>query len=248
MWWTERVNRLAGAILILMALSLILTIGLSIPIGDANSLDREEIRDFLTDIEDSRGFAIASTATSITLNAFLGVLGAAALYLVFRSRDRVLAIAGFAGILAGTIGIMASDAFNGTMIFLARDFAVGGVEGVPAESEVILQTARTVAILSAMAFQLGLTALSLGLLVFGTLIAFSRATGIVPPRWLGFLAIVAGLAGVLAWFIALTEAAFVFFIIGLIGMLLWLLLLGYWLLTRAPAGGEAEPAGAAVAP
>jgi hypothetical protein len=64
-----------------------------------------------------------------------------------------------------------------------------------------------------------------------------------PPRWLGWIAIVTGVAGWLSWFIVLTDAAFVFFPITGLGTLIVLLGVGGWLIAHR----DQEPAAVAAA-
>jgi hypothetical protein len=59
-----------------------------------------------------------------------------------------------------------------------------------------------------------------------------------PPKWLGWVAIVAGLAMWLSLLILASEAAFIFFPINLLATTIFLVGLGVWLLRN----GDLQPA------
>ncbi len=244
MFWTDRINRVAGISLLLLALGIILSIVFSLGITDADPFERDEVEEFLSDINDNEGLAIAATIADVATDAAIGIVAAAGLYLVFRERNRLLALFGFALIFGGSIAFMAGDAASVPLIFLAQDFVEkGGPGGIAAGDDVILQTARAVAIWSFVIDQIAVTAIGVGLISFGSLIAWTPAgAGPVPPRWLGGLAVFAGLVTILSWIGAASEdVGFVLFIVGGIATLLFLISLGIWLLMQ-PEAGEASPA------
>lgn len=63
-----------------------------------------------------------------------------------------------------------------------------------------------------------------------------------PPRWLGGLAVVSGLATLLGWlYLVDTLTGGVILTIGIVGTLLFLIILGVWLLIQ-PERDKARPA------
>jgi hypothetical protein len=244
LFWTDRINRVAGISLLLLALGIILSIVFSLGITDADPFERDEVAEFLGDFNDNEGLAIATTIADIATDAAIGIVAAAMLYAVFRERNRLLALLGFALILGGSIAFMAADAATVSLIILAQDFVEkGGPGGIAAGDDVILETARAVAIWSFVIDQIAFTAIGVGLISLGVLIAWTPAgAGLVPPRWLGGPAVIAGLATILSWIgTASEDVGFVLFIVGGIATLLFLITLGIWLLMQ-PEAGEARPA------
>jgi len=233
--WTFRLNRLTGIALLLFALLTVLSVVLSFGMGDADPIEKEEIAELLTNINDNEAAVVGSVALAVATDAILGFVVAVGLYLTFRGRDRVLALIGFASVIAAGAGFMASDAGRLAMVFLADDFVNGGPEGVGANSAVILEVARAVGITAGLAEQIAATAFGFALLAFGALIAWSPVgTAAAPPRWLGWIAAISGVAFILSWLIAVTESAFVLFIVAGLGALIFFVVLGAWLLARPP--------------
>ena len=237
MFWTERINRIAGVALLLLALGIILSIVLSSVATDADPFDRDEIQEFLTDIDDNRAAAVITIAVDITIDAFIGIVVAALVYLLFRDRNRLLALSGFALLLAGNAAFIASDTADAALIVLAEDFAEkGGPAGIGAGDAVILEVARGVAIWSLVAEQAAFTAIGLGFAAIGSLIAWAPAGQVTPPRWLGWLAVLAGAAIAASWLLAVADAFFFLVIVGGIALLIFLASLGIWLLMQPEAG------------
>jgi len=242
--WSDQPNRLTGIILLALAACTLLTIVFSIGTSDVNAFERDKIDDLLIDIEDNNGTAIVSLIFSILSNAVFGIAAGAALYLLLRDRNALYALFGLAFILAGSASLLVGDAGTNTMINLASDFAEGGPEGFDAGDPAILRDARSVAILSSSAQIIGGTAISVGVIAFGAIIGWAPLGAVNPPRWLGWIAIIAGVAGILSWLIVLGDFAFIFFAISGLGSLIFLVGLGGWLLMRAEETGAPSPAAA----
>lgn len=247
MFWTDRVNRVAGIALLLLALGIIISVVAEIGITDRDPFERDEVAEFLTDVNDNRELAIVGTAADITIDVALGIVAAAALYVVFRERNRLLALFAFGLVLGGAAASFAADAANVSLIVIAEDFAEkGGAGGIPAGDAGILEIARALAIWSSVTDQMAFTAISIGLLSLGVLIAWAPAgAGPVPPRWLGLPAVISGLAVVASWLGAISvDVGIALSIIGGLAQLLFIIILGAWLLLLAP--DEREPAPAAM--
>lgn len=242
--WTNQINRVTGIALLLLSLGIILSVAFSAPFEDNDPFKRDEVEGFLRDINDNRSLAILATAADIVNDAAIGIVAAAGLYLVFRERNRVLALFGFALIFGGSIAFIAADAAAVPLIVLAEDFAEkGGPGGIAAGDDVILETARAVAIWSFTVDQLAITTIGAGLIAFGALISWTApATAVNPPRWIGWLAVIAGLATILTWIGAASEdVGIVLFIAGAIATLLFLISLGVWLLMHPEGGARPAP-------
>ncbi|MBI1885075.1 MAG: DUF4386 family protein [Chloroflexi bacterium] len=236
-------SRIAGLSLLLLAAALILTIAFSFGVTDANVFERDEVEEFLTDINGNEALFVLATALSIAVDAVIGLAAGAALYVLFRDRSRILALFGFAFILANGIAFLASDASNFVMLKLAEDFVEkGGPAGIGAGDAVILEVARAVGIFGAMTAQVSFTALSAGLITFGVIIAWAPAGAVTPPWPFGWLAVASGILGLFTWLITVTDGAFGLIIAHALLTLAWLILLGPWLLLRAPEEPEAMPA------
>jgi hypothetical protein len=196
------------------------------------------MEEFLQDVNDNEAWAFVGVAADIVADAGISIIAAAGLYMVFRERNRLLALFGFALILAGSAAFMAADAGTIPLIFLAEDFVEkGGPGGIGVGDAVILETARAVAIWSFTVEQIAFTAIGVGLFSLGLLIAWAPAgAGPVPPRWIGGFALLAGVATVLSYLAALSEGVGIaFFIISLLATLLFLISLGVWLVGQSDA-------------
>ena len=245
MFWADRINKVAGVTLLLLALGIILNLAFTISaVGDSDPVKRAEIEGFLRDINDNEALFFLGTGFSIATDAAISLAAAAGLYLVLRDRSRLLALFGFAGLVAGSIAFIASDASLLALGLLAQDFVEkGGAGGIAAGDPVILQSARTVGVITAFTFQIAFTAIAFGLLAFGTLITWAKVGTVNPPRWLGGLAILSALAMLLSWLGAVdTDLGDVIFLIANLGVLLFLIVLGGWLLMQPETGEAGAPA------
>ncbi|MBI2913791.1 MAG: DUF4386 family protein [Chloroflexi bacterium] len=244
MFWADRTNKVAGVTLLLLAALVIVNLVLvTAAVGDADPVKRGDIEGMLRDINDNKALFFLGTAFSIATDAAALLAAAAMLYLVFCDRSRVLALLAFVGLLAAGIAFLAADTASLTVGVLAADFVEkGGAGGIAADDPVILQSARAVAAFSGLADPIGNTALGFGLLALGSLLARAPEGEVNPPRWLGGLAILSGLAMLLGWVVAAdTDTGIVVISIGIIGTLLLLVILGGWLLIQ-PERGESRPA------
>ncbi|HZP26821.1 MAG TPA: hypothetical protein VFB90_07215 [Dehalococcoidia bacterium] len=238
MLWTTRLNRLTGIVLLLTAIATVLVIVFGMN-SDADPFKKTEIDDFLRDIDDNRKAMVFGLAVDVVIHSGLGLALAGLLYLLFRGRDRLLALFGFGFLLAAFIASIASGAINAALILVAHDFVKGGPGGMAAGDPAILEVGRALAVSSILVDQSSLTAFGLAVLSFGALITWAPlGAGANPPRWLGWFAMLGGLAFVLSWLIAITDAAFVLFIVGGLASLIWMVVLGVWLLRTPDAAPQ----------
>ena len=245
MFWADRINRVAGVTLLLLALGIILSIAFTLfAVGDSDPIERGEIEEALRDINGNEALFFLGTGFSIATDAAISLAAGAGLYLLLRDRSRLLALFGFVGLVAGGIAFMAGDAGTLTLGVLAQDFVEeGGPGSIAAGDPVILQSARAVGALTGFTFQIAFTAIGFGLLAFGALITWAKDGDVNPPRWLGGLAILSALAILLSWLAAVdNDLGDVFFLISNIGVLLFLIVLGGWLLMQPETGEAGAPA------
>lgn len=244
MFWADRINKVAGVTLLLLALGLILNIVFLVSVGTSDPTQRGEIEEVLRDINDNEALFFLGTGFSIATDAAILLAAAAGLYLLFRDRSRLLALFGFVGLVAGGIAFTIGDAGDLTLGILAQDFVEeGGPGGIAAGDAMILQSARAVGAFTGLTFQIGFTPIAFGLLAFGALITWAKVGTVNPPRWLGVLAILTALAMLLSWIAAIsTDVGNVIFLIANIGVLLFFIVLGGWLLMQPEAGEAGAPA------
>jgi hypothetical protein len=238
-FWSDQPTRLTGIILIVFAATILLAVIIGGAASGEDPFARDKIDDYLVDIEENKGAAIVALFFSIAGHAAFGIAAAPALYLLLRDRGRLFALAGFAFGIVAQAAFLISDAAYNAIINLASDFAEGGPEGFEAGDPAILRDARSVAILGDSAQVLGITTLSLFNIAFGALIGWAPQGEVNPPRWVGWVAVAAGVAGILAWLIVLADFAFIFFVLSGLLTIIWLIALGLWLLT---SGKESRPA------
>jgi hypothetical protein len=230
MYLKNKTVPIAGIFLVLLAICLIVNVGASFSTGDNDPFTKDEVAKFLTDVNDNQTAVIISGAFGIIIDGFLGVAVAALLYVLFRDRSRLLATLTFAGLLVQSAVSLVVDGNNILLTVIANDFVKGGPTGIGPGDPAILEVGRYVGMVTLAFGNVGLTALGLGLIALGILIARSPDGKINPPRWIGWAAVFAGVCAELAWFVVIIDPAFVFFIGNLLGSLVLLFGLGIWLL------------------
>jgi hypothetical protein len=251
MFWADRINKVAGTALLVLAGLIILNFALlTTALGSGDPTDRGDVEGVLRHINDHQASYFLGTASGIINDAIVLMAAGAMLYLVFRDRSRVMGLFGFVGLLLAAAAFIAADAANITLGFLAADFVEkGGAGAIASGDPAILETARAVALFGAVLEQVGSTAIAFGLLAFGALIASAPRGAVNPPRWIGVLPIIAGAALLLGWIgIANASIGDGIATIGYIGTPLWLLILGAWLLNQPDGQRQPTTARPAAAP
>lgn len=238
MFWADHINRVTGVVLLVFAALLVSTFALELTLTEANPLARGETEEILRDLDSNRTVFSLVRALNIATDAAVMLVLAAVLYLLLRDRSQVLAAAGAFGLIGGAVGFAATDTATVTLGYLAADFLEeGGPGGVAAGDPVILQSARTVLLLSFFATLCALTAMGVGLLAFGALIATAPEGEVNPPRWIGALCGVSGLLMPFGWVVAAHwETGMTLIFAGLATALLFVCILGGWLLLRTEQG------------
>lgn len=233
MIWADRLPRLGGLVFLLLSIGVVVGAVLSMTVTSNEPFTRGDVRGYLQDIDSHRAAFILNLIASVCVDAVLGILAAATLFLLLRDRARALATAALVLIVGASAVSMVGDAVSGVLLNIARDFAHGGPPGVDAGSAQTLEVGRALGMIQGVAMEVGWTALSSGILLFGIIIAWGPSGAVNPPRWLGFVAVVSGVVGYLTWLVAVSDAAFVVFLVSAISQLVFVAGMGLWLLTRS---------------
>jgi hypothetical protein len=238
MFFTSKAVAVTGILAILLAIGIIITIAASSSTGDNDPFTRGEVAAYLKDVNDSQTAVIVSGAVGIIVDGFLGIALAAAVYVLFRDRSRLLATLALVGLLTQSAISLMVDGNNILLTLIAKDFVEGGPTGVAAGDPSTLEVGRYVGMVTLAFTNVVFTALGLGLMALGFLIARAPNGAVNPPRWLGWVALFGGVCAELAWFVVIVDPAFVFFIGNFLASLIFLFGLGIWLLRHQ----ELEPA------
>jgi len=230
MYATNRIAFFGGLAMILLAIGIVVAIGTTIPTTDKSPFTRSEVPQFLKDVHDDQTLYIINGADGMIVDGALSVVVAAVVYILFRDRSRLLALIAFAGLL-GQAGIsLLLDLDQILLTIVAKDFVTGGPGNIPAGDASLLEVGRYLGMLSLALTNVIFTMLGVGLLALGWLIARAPAGAVNPPRWLGWMAILAGASGELAWLLIVLDPAFVFLLGNFVFSLIFLVGLGIWLL------------------
>ncbi len=233
MLWSERLPRLTGIILLLLCAMIIVNTAANISAGnDSDVFAKDEIDNVLVDIHDSKTAYGVGLASSVIVDAALGLIAGALLFSLLQDRSRALALVGLVGVVSATAVFMVSDGAGAVMYYLANDFASGGPGKLAAGDSSILEVARAVGMFQTVAGQAGFTALSVGLGTYSIIIGWSPAGIVTPPRWLGYVGVIASLAAFVSWLIIAADGFFVLFILTTLTQLIMLIGLGIWLISR----------------
>ena len=208
---------LAGALLVAM----VATIVVSISTSQTPDTFREDARGVLQDIVEDRDLFIVSIAFDLASNLIL-IPMAAALFLVFSSRDRALALLGSVGFLAAGLLFLVVDMVAIPMISLAEDYA--GATGAQADS--ILHAARAIGLMTDVAIAMGAVGFALGALSYGLLVLTTNAL----PRWMGVFGIAGGIVTPFMWLLFVDTDLVAVGYIGLMIVLFFTLITGAWLI------------------
>jgi hypothetical protein len=198
--------------------------------------------DFQSVVDDEGRYLVGQAMQALT-GILVALLGGA-LYVVFRQRDRLLALTGLTGFLLMAALFVSSTVAFVTVHALANHLEAG--ETLAGEAEV-LELGRALTELGDGLFFLGITFFAIGLLAFGAMIGIApvRPVGpepdveepaIEPPKWLGWLALLAGVLYLAGWLFVVAEPFFVFVLIAFFLTLLWYLVFGIWLLRWTQTG------------
>ena len=174
----------------------------------------------MQDIVQDRDLFIISIAFDLASN-LISIPLAAALYLVFRSHDRSLALLGSFGFLAGAILFLVVDMVAIPMISLAEDYA-----GTQRDS--ILNAARAIGLMVDVAVAMGAVGIAMGTLSYGLLVLTTNAI----PRWMGVFGIAGGVVAPFMWLLFVDTDLVAVGYVGLMIGLFFALIMGLWLIWK----------------
>jgi hypothetical protein len=235
-------HRVAGVIMLLLVVTLVVAIFTA----ETPSTDVDDFpADFQSVVDDEVRYLVGQAMQTLT-GIFVALLGGA-LYVVFRQRDRLLALAGLTGFL-----LMAGLFVSSTVAYVAVHALANHLEAgeTLADEANVLELGRAFTELGDGLFFFGITFFAIGLLGFGMMIGIApvrpvrpepdvEEPAIEPPKWLGWLALLAGACYLAGWLFVVAEPFFVFVIVAFFLTLLWYLSFGIWLLRRPQPGRAA---------
>ncbi len=166
------------------------------------------------------------TILLVLMYGFLTILSAVAVYMVFNSRERFLAIIGAFGLGGHGLFVVLVSALLVAQLEFAREFTTTGEPGTDSVTAAARSLALTMGSIRAFAFLF----LGFGLASLGGLIAWSGAFA----RWLGWLGVFAGVLGFLGALMVIFNVALspFIFMTGVFLMFVFILALGIRLLVR----------------
>jgi hypothetical protein len=235
-FWANRINKVAGvALLALPILSVVGFVGAG-PIAEIDPFARGDIEGLLRAIHENRGLFVLSLIPFVVTDVVALPVVAALFCVAFRDRSPLLALMAAFCVLIGALAFVVHELGAMTLPFLAADFFVeGGAPGVLVGDPTILQTARFVSMFQGLAALCGQTAMGLGIGSVGVLIAWAPEGIWNPPRWLGAVAMSAGVGMISTWLFLLNHTAGgIATLIAETATVLMAVILGVWFL-RQPA-------------
>ena len=226
------IDRICGALLIALPVAIFTFIVADSQFNTYGLSFQESLRQ----VVDSSALFRAETVL-LFISGLVSIALAAAMYLVFRTHERTLALFGAAWFLGLGMTWFVAAISGVALAHMADQFETA----TAVNASMIATSARPVQVIYEETVLIGMkTLFPLSLLTFGTLVIRSR----VVPGWMGWMALVIGAMIPLYW---------VVWFIGDFGMLfggLWYVLLGGWMIVRgtreappAPPAGTAPSAG-----
>jgi hypothetical protein len=236
---SQRTVNIAGAAMIIGAvLTIISVVLMGVSTSDKSPFEKEEVPEFLTDVNDNEGLLAASGAVGIVNDGVFVITIGVALFILFRDRNPFLATLSMSAIVVAAAISLVVDISNILLTSIADDYVNGGPEGVAAGDPSTLELGRYVGMITFAFVNLLFTPVAVAFIALGTLLVGAPEGIVNPPKWIGWVAIIAGLASALAWLVVAAEPFFVFFPIQLIATVVLLVSLGIWLLRH----GDLQPA------
>jgi hypothetical protein len=240
---SQRTITLAGAAMIIAAILTVVTVGLTAASGSEKSpFERDEVAEFLTDTADNADTLQAAGAVGIANDGVFVISVGAAFFVLFRDRSRLLATMALVGVASAAAISLVVDISNILLAEIAKDYVEGGPGDVAAGDSASLELGRYVGMITFAFTNLLFTPAGLAFTSIGLLLTGAPQGKINPPKWIGWVAIIAGLSAWLAWLVVAAEPFFVFFPIQLLSTLIFLLALGIWLLRHSDLEGSLSAA------
>jgi hypothetical protein len=233
MYLSNRLYVITGLVLIAIALCFLISGGLGMAVSSTDPTSKADTQKWLNDINGHHTLVVISLVFSVLLDAGFTLVISGLTYLVFRDRSRLLATTFLIAFIGSSVLSSVTDGIDASALVLAKDFAHGGA-GLNAGDPAILEITHVLQVVSALVIQFGGTMLAIAFLTLGWLIARAPAGNVNPPRAIGWIIIVAGIANVAGWAGFATGAAgflsFIFFGVTTLVFTIWL---GVWLITNS---------------
>jgi len=227
----RRIDQVTGILLLLMVGLTVGGFATGATLGEVDPFARADIEALLSTINDNFGLWSFSLIAYIATD-LLAVVAAAFLYLVFRDRNRPLALLGAFSLVAASVAFMMHEVGAMTLAFLADDFLVSGGPGsIGSGDAVTLEVARAVSVTQATTALFGQTLMGMSVASFGGLIVWAQVGLRNPPRWIGAAGVLGGICMLVTWVFLLshlagggvTMLAELAVVVMLIGLGVWLL-------------------------
>jgi hypothetical protein len=232
MYLSNRLYVITGLVLIAITVCLVLSIGLGMAVSNTDPTSKADTAKMLKDTYDHHAVEVISLFFDVVLDGFLTLLIAPLTFFVFRDRSRLLAYIFFTAFLGSAVLSSVTDGINASVLVLAKDYAHGGA-GLNAGDPAILEISHVLSVVASLVSSWGSTMLAIGFLTLGWLIARAPAGKVNPPRAIGWIIIVDGIAQLFGWASFVTGAAFLAFIVFGITTLIFTIWLGIWLITNS---------------
>jgi hypothetical protein len=213
-------RRATGVLLLLTAVSLLITLSLSDPAIEEHHVSKKFIEQVERSADRAPGiyaFQVVEVARGF-LTASLGV----ALHLTLRGAAPGLGLGGL--VMFGMAGVFtAGTAFIGAGTTTAAQLYSGGhLEGTGAGSTDLLAVIQVFTVLHFAFFLAAFAGLGLGIAAFSRTLKAADAA----PRWLVGLGLVSGVLLCLSWLTFIKEILFLPFFLGIVLSLVWLITMG----------------------
>jgi hypothetical protein len=232
MYLSNRLYVITGIVLIAIPICLVLGIVLSGAASNNDATSKADVAKYLKDIYDHRTVFLISKLFFVLLDSVFTMLVAPLTFLVFRDRSRLLAYFFLTGFIGSFILSSVSDGLDASTLLLAKDFAHGGA-GLNAGDPAIQELTHYITVAQAIVGQFGGTMLGIAFLTLGWLIARAPTGNVNPPRAIGWVIIVDGIAQLFGWTRFLGGVAFIDFIAFGITTLIFTIWLGVWLIMNS---------------
>jgi hypothetical protein len=243
MYWPRRMNKVTGAVLLLLPMLSILGFLVGIQLGELDPFARGDIEELLETINDNRSLYFLSLTSFVVQDMLVVPLTAALLFLAFRDRSQALSLVWVIGMAVAVACFAAHEVGVLTLAFLADDFVEGGPSGIASGDPVVLEAARAVSVAQGSTALMAQTATGLSLAALGMIIGWSPSGRKVPPPWLGYLGLTASLCYLATWTFFLNhDIGGVFTLVGELAIIVMMTVLGIWFLREPEAPIAAKPA------
>jgi hypothetical protein len=231
MSFDDKTALIGGIAFILFAICVIVFIAGRADVGDHDPFDKTEVSEYLVEIEENQIQTRVAFAAALVIDTFIVLVLAAVTYNLFRDRSQLLAAIMFGALVANSALSGAADVVGIVLTFVADDFVNGG----PANSvggSASLEVGRVLGMTELMLTHVQITVFGTSQLALGALLAFAPAGAVNPPKILGWLCLLSGLAAIAAWSALAADVFFVLLVANSLGSLVFFVVLGGWLIVH----------------